>query len=68
MPEALYDCVQNEVVRRLDSGARLAEVDSEVVEAAPGLGEDERAALWLLAWSYRPDTRRPGRVSASVLR
>jgi hypothetical protein len=62
MPEALYDCVQDEVVRRLDFGARLAEVHTEVVEATPGLSEDERAALWLLAWSYPSDARDRGRA------
>jgi hypothetical protein len=68
MPEALYDCVQDEVVRRLDFGARLAEIDSEVVEATPGLSEDERAALWLFAWAHRSDTRHPGPMFRSVAR
>jgi hypothetical protein len=66
MPEALYDCVQDEVARRLDCGARLAEVDREVVEATPGLSEDERAALWLFAWSYEPGARHSARALRSV--
>jgi hypothetical protein len=68
MQEALYDRVQGEVVRRLDVGARLAEVDTDVVAAIPGLSEDERAALWLLAWSYRSGARHSERGRGSLAR
>jgi hypothetical protein len=32
----------------------LARVEDELIEGALGLNEDERAALWPFAWSYRP--------------
>jgi hypothetical protein len=49
--------VRDEVALWLEHGAALAEVESELIEAAPGLSEDDRAALWLFAWSYRPRRR-----------
>jgi hypothetical protein len=54
----LLDYVRNEVVLRLDRGADLSEVQRELIEAAPGLSEDERAGLWLFAWSYHAVGRR----------
>jgi hypothetical protein len=44
--------VQDEIVLRLDRG-ELADVEAELVDAAVGLSDDERAALWLFAWSYQ---------------
>jgi hypothetical protein len=35
-------------------GEGLARVEDELIEGALGLNEDERAALWPFAWSYRP--------------
>jgi hypothetical protein len=57
--------VRDEVALRLDSGARLVDVEGELIEAEPGLSEDERAAVWLFAWSYRPrpETHRERRRS-----
>jgi hypothetical protein len=49
----MLDPVWEELVARLERGATLAEVEEALVEV-PGLSEDERAALWLAAWSYRP--------------
>jgi hypothetical protein len=68
MPEALSDCVQEEVRFRLDQGASVAEVQKQLIDGAPGLNEEERAALWLFAWSYRATARggagrEPGRVA-----
>jgi hypothetical protein len=61
------DYVRNEVVLRLDRGADLSEVLRELIEAAPGLSEDERAGLWLLAWSYQAVGRRgAGRAVGSI--
>jgi hypothetical protein len=57
MSASLVDCVRDEVALRLDDGAPLAEVEGELIETVPGLSEDERAAVWLFAWSYRPSTR-----------
>ncbi len=47
--------VRDEVALRLNRGARLADVQREVIDVAPGVSEDERAALWLYAWSYSRD-------------
>lgn len=54
MRESVLDCLREEVALRLHRGERLAAVESELIEPAYGLSEDERAALWLFAWSYRP--------------
>jgi hypothetical protein len=54
MADSLNDHVRRELAIRLELGASLAQVQDDVIEAAPALSEDERAALWLFAWSYRP--------------
>jgi hypothetical protein len=53
----LLEQLCDEIAIRRDQGASLAEVQAELIECADGPGEDERAALWLFAWSYRPDAR-----------
>ncbi len=53
MSVSLLDCVRDEVALQLESGARLVDVEGELIEAEPGLSEDERAAVWLFASSYR---------------
>ena len=45
--------VQDEIALRLDRGESLADVEADLVDAAVALGDDERAALWLFAWSYQ---------------
>jgi hypothetical protein len=55
------DELQDEIAARLDNGERLERVQADVVDSARGLGEEERDALWLFAWSYeasRGDTYR----------
>jgi hypothetical protein len=52
----------DQIAARIDQGMRLADIESELIEAARELDEDERAALWLFAWSYRavpPELRAP---------
>jgi hypothetical protein len=44
------DLVREEVVTQLRSGTELIEVERSVIQPAP-LDEDEKAALWLLAWA-----------------
>lgn len=53
----LINRVRDELAGRLKRGASLAEVQDQVINTAPDLSEDERAALWLFAWSYRPRRR-----------
>ena len=68
MAESLLDCLRDEVAARLDGGAGSADVQDELVDTAQGLSEDERAALWLFAWAYRPRRRGPAaRAAGSVL-
>jgi hypothetical protein len=59
MADSSIDLVVQEVAAQLELGASLDAVEHEVIDAAPTLSEDERAALWLFAWSYRPHA--PGR-------
>ena len=58
MAESLLDCLRDEAVLRLEAGARSAEVQEGLIESAPGLSKDQRAALWLFGWAYRPGGRR----------
>lgn len=43
--------VRDEVVLRVSARSRLEEVEREVIDPAD-LDEDEKAALWLLAWCH----------------
>lgn len=54
MGENLLDCLRDEAALRLEGGAPVADVQGELVERGQGLSENERAALWLFAWAYRP--------------
>jgi hypothetical protein len=42
--------VRQQIHGRLRRGGSLAEVEEEIIEPAP-CDEDQRAALWLYAWS-----------------
>jgi hypothetical protein len=67
MTESLLDCLRDEAALRLEAGAESADVQNELIDSAAGLSEDERAALWLFAWAYRPSGgRRPGDPRGSV--
>jgi hypothetical protein len=48
------------IAELLDSGLSLAEVERDLIERAGALDDDERAALWLFAWSYAGDTAGAG--------
>ncbi|MBV9413696.1 MAG: hypothetical protein JO363_01845 [Solirubrobacterales bacterium] len=59
--------VRDEISVWLEHGAGLSEVEGKLIEAAPALSEDERAALWLFGWSYRPSaSRESARVTRSM--
>jgi len=49
--------LQDVLALRLDRGERLADVEAELIDAAVALSDDERAALWLFAWSYHASER-----------
>jgi hypothetical protein len=59
--------LREEIESRLDVGLTLAEVHDELIAPAAGLSEDERAAMWLFAWSYseQPHHARLAAASAS---
>jgi hypothetical protein len=54
MTDLLIDHVRDELSFLLEHGASLAQLQDQVIESVRGLSEDERAALWLFAWAYRP--------------
>lgn len=54
----MRDRVWEEIVPRLEHGEAWTEMERELNEGPPGLSEDECAALWLSAWSYRPGRER----------
>lgn len=49
----MLDLYRREIARRLDAGHDLDDVEAEIIDVCPELSDDERAALWLFAWSYR---------------
>ncbi|HKN92855.1 MAG TPA: hypothetical protein VJU60_00875 [Thermoleophilaceae bacterium] len=55
--------ILSEIRRRMRLGASIDDVDFEVIERS-GLSADEKAALWLYAWSFVP--RRKQRASAEL--
>jgi GAF domain-containing protein len=60
--------LQNEIALRLDRDQKLADVEAELVDSAVALSDDERAALWLFAWSYRASERHDtGHVLAGLV-
>ena len=50
----MRDPVWEDIVLRLERGEAWAEVERKLDEAPPGWSEEDRAALWLSAWSYQP--------------
>jgi hypothetical protein len=59
--ECLLDCVRDDVADWLDLGARLSQVQADLIDPALALSVDERAALGLFAWSYAASGRTRGR-------
>jgi hypothetical protein len=58
----MLDWYRHQVALRLDAGYPLAEVERALIDTAADLSDEERSALWLFAWSYRPGAR-PVRLS-----
>ena len=55
--------ILDEIRRRMRHGDSIDDVDLELIERT-GLSADEKAALWLYAWSFVP--RREQRASAEL--
>jgi hypothetical protein len=55
--------VLDEIGRRMRHGDSIDDVDLELIERT-GFSSDEKAALWLYAWSFVP--RRRQRASAEL--
>jgi hypothetical protein len=53
MSESALSYHQVEVARRLGAGSSPTAVQRELIEEAPGVSEEERAALWLYAWASK---------------
>jgi hypothetical protein len=49
----MLDPYRHEIALRLDEGYDVSDVERYLIEPALELSDDERAALWLFAWSYR---------------
>jgi hypothetical protein len=62
--------IREEINERMDEGASLEDVEAELIESQDHLGDDEKAALWLFAWSFVPRVRQRSealRLSGAVL-
>jgi rhamnogalacturonyl hydrolase YesR len=47
--------LQERVAVMMERGVSLDQVENEVIDHSP-LNQDQKAALWLYAWSFRDDT------------
>ena len=48
-----FEELRYQIAVRLDLGDDLATVEMESINPARWLSEDQRAVLWLFAWSHR---------------
>jgi hypothetical protein len=55
MPDIIH--LREEIGERMNDGASLDDVEAELIESQDHLDDDERAALWLYAWSFVPPPR-----------
>lgn len=58
--EVSVETQHDQIALWIDGGATLATVEDELIEPAT-VREDERAALWLYAWSYAQRRRQSPR-------
>src|SRR5437762_4771604 len=62
--------LREEIGERMRAGTPLDDVESELIEPQDHLSADEKAALWLFAWSFVPPARQRSealRLSGAVL-
>ena len=45
------------IAEQMDEGASLDQVEAELIASQDHLDEEEKAALWLFAWSFVPLAR-----------
>jgi hypothetical protein len=51
--------LREKITERIDEGVSLDQVERELIEREDHLGDEEKAALWLFAWSLVPLARQP---------
>jgi hypothetical protein len=50
--------LRSAITGRMDEGASLGQVETELIEPQGHLDDEEKAALWLFAWSLDPSPAR----------
>jgi hypothetical protein len=56
--------LRNEIAECMEAGDTLEQMETEINSS--GLGEEERSALWLFAWSYLPDAAQRNKAIAAT--
>jgi hypothetical protein len=51
--------LREKITERMDEGVSLDQVETELIEREDYLDDEEKAALWLFAWSLVPLARQP---------
>jgi hypothetical protein len=54
--------LRNEIAQCMEAGDTLEQMEAEINSS--GLGEQEKSALWLFAWSYLPDAAQRSKAIA----
>ena len=60
-----FDSLHIAVITWMRAGRGLSEVEEELIDPAQ-LSTDEKAALWLLAWSMLPPAHQRAEVEAHI--
>ena len=55
--------LRDQIAERMEAGATLDQAESAIDSS--GLGEEEKSALWLFAWSYLPGVAQRSRAIAA---
>ena len=56
--------LRNQIAECMEAGDTLEQMETEINSS--GLGEEERSALWLFAWSYLPGASQRNRAIAAT--
>lgn len=62
--------LRDAIEERMGDGASLDQVETDLIDSQAHLGADEKAVLWLFAWSFVPQLRQRNealRLSGAVL-